>query len=233
MGAGTLRRMLFRTGVIVLVFAALSIASLSLLFWAGAGAGVAFACEALVLTLYVVLLMRQNLTLSVGADGVRVRRWFGGARFFRYTDMESIALDRSTVSLRLRHGRTLTMSKGAARARKLFGSDMHDEVEGLVARVSARIDAHCTHDDVSVRAALARGERPTAEWLRSLRLYADASASFRTPAIPADIFWGVVEDATAPATARVGAAVALHGKLDDVARARLRVAADGCAAPQL
>ena len=228
---GTLRRMLLRTGVIVLVVVALCIASLSLLLWAGVA--VAFACEALVLTLYAVLLMRQHLTLSVGADGVRVRRWFGGARFFRYTDMESIALDGSTVSLRLRHGTTLTMSKVAARATKLFGSDIRDEVEGLVARVSARIDTHRTHNEVSVRAALARGERPTAEWLRSLRLYADASASFRTPAIPADIFWGVVEDATAPATARVGAAVALHGKLDDAARARLRVAADGCAAPQL
>jgi hypothetical protein len=228
MSDGTFRRSLVHTLLVAVGFFVLSMAALPLCIKSPFG----WAVEVLVLAAYVIVLMRQRLTVSVGADGVRIRRWFGGARFVRYADMLDIATDGTNVTLRLRDGERLTMSSYAKRLVRLMGTDM-EEAEGLVDRVRARIDAHRAHDDARVRAALVKGGRTTSEWLRALQHATDATASFRAAAVPPEVLWAVVEDTTAPATARVGAAIALRAALDEPARARLRVAAEACAAPKL
>jgi hypothetical protein len=80
---------------------------------------------------------------------------------------------------------------------------------------------------------LARGTRTTSEWLRDVAHASDEHASFRTPAVPPDVLWRIVEDPTMVSTARAGAAIALRTGLDDEGRARLRVLADACASPRL
>jgi hypothetical protein len=72
------------------------------------------------------------------------------------------------------------------------------------------------------------------EWLARLRAFGHEDAGgFRDPKIPPERLWRIVEDPSAPASARAGAAVALRAKLDDDGRTRIRVAADATAAPKL
>lgn len=187
------------------------------------------------LVAYLVLLVRGQLTLSVGGDGVRLQRWLGEARFVRYADIKGVRREGGNVFLDLRDGRTLAVSKGLSRkwAARVGGEHLTDEVDGLVARLNQRIDAHERGDDAAVVATLARAGRTTAQWLRDLTSANETQATFRTPAIPRDVLWSVVEDTSAPTSVRVGAAVALRSTLDDAARTRLRIAADACAAPRL
>ena len=88
---------------------------------------------------------------------------------------------------------------------------------------------------VSVDAAslVARGGREVDEWMKALAAIANPATSYRAAAVPVDSFWRVLEDPAAEPTARVGAAMALRDKLDDDARARIRVAAENSAHPKV
>jgi hypothetical protein len=57
--------------------------------------------------------------------------------------------------------------------------------------------------------------------------------TFRQAAVTIEQLWGVVEDATANASMRAAAAIALGRRGDDKTKKRLRVAAQATAAPQL
>jgi hypothetical protein len=229
---GTARRLAIRLVIIVLAFCVLSIGALALMVSAGLFAGAI--AEAGLLVAYLLLLLRSNLSIVVGADGLRIRRWVGRARLLRYVDIDEIALEGPHVCFRLRSGELMTIGKGTGpRIRRFFGDDAQDEAEGFVTRVRARIDAHRGASDVTVRSLLVRGGRRVCVWLRALGISSDGAASFRTAAIPPEVLWSVVEDSTAPPTARVGAAVALRRRFDDAARHRLRVVADACVAPEL
>ncbi len=232
MGEGTFLRGLVRIGLISALLCVLVLASMAAFF--ATGSSIALIAVALTFAGYFILNLRGQLTLSVGADGVEVRRWFGAARFLRYSEIAGISTDGSGVVMELRDGEALTLSHGAgARLTWFVGTETQDEAEGFAARIAPRVKAHETTDDATVRTALDRGGRKTTDWLRALRLYAETSASSRKPATPAELFWGVIEDATAPTTARVGAVVALRGTFDSAARERLRVVAAACVAPRL
>lgn len=230
---GTARQVRIRAAAIVAVAATLCLPLFCVLVFVGVGAAAAGA--AILLAVYTIVILRLNLTLFVGADGLRVQRLLSASRFFHYADMASITRDGPNLTLRLRDGRTLTISAGATGAftRALLGTDIEYEIDGLVRHVAARIDAQGTEGAPHIREALARGERQTQDWLEALRGYSNDRTTFRTLAPPPDAFWAVVEDSTAPATARLGAAVALHPELDDDGRLRLRLAAAACAEPRL
>lgn len=229
---GTIARALAR-GALGLATCVVGIGSV--LFFYSAGPGPTLVASAIFVSGLLVLLARGNLTLSVGADGVHVRRWLGGARFVRYSDIQRVTTNRGTVSLELRNDSTLMMSHGGrARAVWLLGRDTQNEAEAIFTRVASQVEIHRVRELASsIHALLARGARPTERWLGALRVCSDASASFRAAAIPPDVLWSVVEDTTAPPSSRVGAAVALRGTLDHAATARLTRAAEACAAPRI
>ena len=221
-----------RVGVLSLGWAVGWLVSMMLFFMAGtlfglAALSVPVACA--------ILFARGQLTLSVGADGVHIRRCLGVARFIRYADIKHLTTRGPTLSLELQDGSTLTMSHGVgARARWLIGSEVQDDADALFSRVSAHVEHHrASARASSAHASLARGSRPAEEWLRELRVRSEASATWRVAAIPEAVLWTIVEDSTAPPTSRVGAAVALWGGLDATGTARLRVAAQACAAPRV
>lgn len=170
--------------------------------------------------------------VSVGADGIRARRLLSGARFIPFGALESAETDGREVTLRLRDGKVVRMHHPAGKGWKpAFFYDRGDEGRQLVARIKTLAEQHAIAGaDLSM---LARGNRSTDEWLREVSLVSDEHASFRTPAVPPDVLWRVVEDPTMASTARAGAAVALRARLDDDGRARLRVLADACASPRL
>jgi hypothetical protein len=177
--------------------------------------------------------LNQMLRVSVGADGVRVRHLLQRARFVPFSAIEESVTDGRDITLRLAGGEEIVMHHPAGRSSRWLGfTDRADEGQKLVERIKAQVEAHRS-STAADPATFARSGRETAQWVRDVVSAADVNASYRTPAVPPDELWRIVEDAGAPATARAGAAVALRGGLDEEGRVRLRATADACAAPRL
>lgn len=175
----------------------------------------------------------QFVRVSVGADGIHLRRFLARARFIAFGALESATIEGKNVTIETRDGRTfvvhhLSSGKGW---KPLLYRDRADEGQLLVDRINEQAETH-RRGGPEVR-VLARGARTTSEWLREVSRASDEHASFREPAVPIDELWRIVEDPVASTTARAGAALALRTKLDDPGRVRLRVVADACASPKL
>jgi hypothetical protein len=121
---------------------------------------------------------------------------------------------------------------GRARGTSRASTDRELEGQKLVERIQEQVAAHRARAAPD-GASLARSGRATEAWMREVAAVTEAGASYRTPAVPPDELWRIVEDAAAPPTARAGAAVALRQALDAVGRVRLRAVADACAGPRL
>jgi hypothetical protein len=79
-------------------------------------------------------------------------------------------------------------------------------------------------------ALLARGSRPTREWIASLReLATDGASGYRVAALDARALFAILADAGAARELRAGAAIALGGRKEHAPR--LRIAADDVADP--
>jgi len=88
-----------------------------------------------------------------------------------------------------------------------------------------------THDATPILAALPRGERSVAMWLRELR--GAHGGGYRDLAMSDDQLFDILEDATAGDAVRAAAAVCLAARKNDEVNEKLRVAADDVAAPKL
>jgi hypothetical protein len=108
------------------------------------------------------------------------------------------------------------------------------EREALVERLREALDARARAEASTTTVRLvAREGRRTREWVRAMRSVMRTPASYRTPEVPPEALWRVVEDAGADADARTGAALALAPTLDEDGRARMRVAAEAAVEPRL
>jgi hypothetical protein len=182
----------------------------------------------------------QMLRVSVGADGVRLRHLLERARFVPFSSIERAELDGKNVTLHLHTGERIVMHSPAGASGKPGGSldgpvalaDGAIEARKLVERIEAQLAARRARESADAP-TFARAGRETDEWLREVAAATDANASYRTPAVPPEELWRIVEDTAAAPTARAGAAAALREALDDPGRVRLRAAADACAAPRL
>ncbi|MDB5213530.1 MAG: hypothetical protein JWO86_1457, partial [Myxococcaceae bacterium] len=175
----------------------------------------------------------QMLRVSVGADGVRIRHLLQRARFVPFSAIDDALTDGRDITLRLNDGEEIVMHHPGGRGFKpLAFADRADDGRKLVERIKTQVAVHRARGGADAP-VFARAGRDTAQWLRDVAGATDVHASYRTPAIPPDELWRIVEDAAAPPTARAGAAVALRGGLDEDGRVRLRATADACAAPRL
>ncbi len=165
--------------------------------------------------------------VTVGADGVLVR-WLGTERFVAWPSIAAIEAFDGGVVLVLGQGRWLTLRTPAAHERH------YPEREAMIERMRAawRATPRREPDEVASRLLVRRGAR-TSEWVRSMRGLLCAEPGYRHGAMPPERLWRVVEDPAADAVARIGAAVALAGSLDDSGSERLRAAAAACAEPRL
>ena len=178
--------------------------------------------------------------VSVGADGIRLRHPLQRARFVPFAAIEGAETDGTDVTMRLNDGEILRVHSPAGANAKRRGflsgpialSDRVLEARKLVERIEEQLAMRRARANADAP-VFARAGRETDAWLREVAGATEANASYRTPAVPADELWRIVEDTAAPATARAGAAAALRQALDDDGRVRLRAAADACAAPRL
>jgi hypothetical protein len=171
-----------------------------------------------------VVYARMALRVDVGSDGILLHRLFD-RRFISHGSLESVTTEGLGVVLRLRSGNVVNLSTGTSSAQL-------EARDALVHRIE---EAHAAfaadHGPETAEALVAPGGRAPARWLREIRALATAR-DYRETRLDEERLWRVVDDATAPAGTRAGAALALSA-LDQASRTRLRVAAESCAEPKL
>lgn len=166
--------------------------------------------------------------VEVAADGVLVS-WLGSSTFLPFRAIDEATASSVGVLLRTSDGREhdirLTQTDG--------GRDV--ERDALLARIEAGVRRQRDAQRGSEEALLARGGRSVADWVAAMRALGVSDAGgYRAASIPRDRLWEILEDPTSDASARAGAAIALHATArDDGARARLATVATRTAAPSL
>jgi hypothetical protein len=169
----------------------------------------------------------------VGADGVLVS-WFWRKRFIGYSDVRAVrpfgSGSHQGVALWLALGPPLKLP-----LKPKLTSQLSDQETDLVTqRIQQAIAIfHQKRHERDV-ALPERGPRSLEEWIRLLRAAGSgANADHRTAPIPFEELFRIVEDPGAAPAERARAAVAIGGGLDDSGRARLRIAAEATAAPEI
>jgi hypothetical protein len=194
----------------------------------GPGAG-AVVFIAVFVTLFVALFAAVRAAwgpakLTVGADGIVVDRPFGKV-FVPHARLASIKINHDVVVFTLVDG-----SRVRARARHL------DDVQRgeLRARLDAARAAFDRGDqDAEALARLDRAGRSFDVWRGALRALLDRQGSYRETPLTREQLLAVLESPAAPAERRLAAAVSLSAADDAQIAARIRVAAEACARPQV
>jgi hypothetical protein len=172
--------------------------------------------------------------ISVGIDGVH-ERWLWRKRLIPMAQIAGVErIDDRQLWLRLRDGSGHMLFTSMHRKNNLgtsFAKQHGDAVQARIAEAHQAFLAHASAADVS--ALVAKGTRTREEWLAALGKLRDAQGGYRDAVVRDDDLWRLVEDPSAPADARGGAALLLRRSLDEEGKARVRVAAEATASPQL
>jgi hypothetical protein len=179
------------------------------------------------------LAVQAQARLTVGADGVLLATHaFRRTTFYPYATIVDVRRDAGDIVIGLASGESLRLGIGGSGG--LDGGEAEREVTAALARIAEARAAYASAGASSdVATVLARGDRDVGSWSAALKALLGDARTYRTPAVPPETLWRVLEDPRQPATARAGAAVALRGTLDDEARGRLRVATATCASAEL
>lgn len=157
--------------------------------------------------------------VSVGADGLRLKRTLTRERFLSFAEVSDAKVDGKDLHLTLTDGTKMAL---------------HLDEEGPT--LGERIREALTHyraRNANAATVVARGDRSTAEWIKDAKTIRERDVSYRQAAVPDEQLWSIVEDASASPTERAGAALALRAELDGDGRTRLRIAAGACAEKKL
>jgi hypothetical protein len=135
------------------------------------------------------------------------------------------------MTLHLHDGTKIAMFLGCGPRSRFPGNERFvDATRALTRTIQRELTRH--RDGAhSSSLLLERGGRPASAWLRDLPTL--NAESYRRPSLPAEELWRIVENPSAPPTARAGAALVLRDNLDSAGCVRLRRAAEACAAPHL
>lgn len=166
--------------------------------------------------------------IRVGVDGVHFR-WLWMSEFTAFSDVRGILLKKEEKAEILE----LTLHDGAKRRIPLdVGND--EDASFSYRRVLQAYEAYRERQGSGDIEALARAGRDPAAWLTALRsLAAGANAGMRTAPVPPERLWSILNDPSAPAAARAGAAAALSSVATGSERRKIRIAADAIAEPRL
>lgn len=174
----------------------------------------------------IVTLARRTASVTVGLDGIEIQRG-GATRFVSLADVADVHLTTAGVEIADADGeRTQLLARRGL---------PEDRIKAVVLRIREALDVRRRRGGAARVAALARGDRSVADWRSELRALAKRGGGYRAAAPSREELVDLLDDPTASAERRVGAALALAGaaEADPAARERLRVAADTCASPRL
>jgi hypothetical protein len=155
--------------------------------------------------------------VAVGVDGVHVRGT-SRAKFFAYRDLDEARANGGDIEL-------------VRRGRVLLRLQLHGEDAMRRDAVLARITEHIARVKEG-RGAMA-AQMVASSTKEALARIAHGGADYRMAAMTREQLWALVEGPEIEASARKAAAVALATSNDGSERARLRVAAEHCAEPQV
>jgi hypothetical protein len=187
-----------------------------------------FVVTSAIAALVIVIFGSSRIDVTVGTDGVRLHRAPWRVRFVPYAALNGVDLGNRRLTMRIRGERAVHASFGAtANAYTAGGAE---DARAFVARVEENLVHHRARANSAVR-GLSRGGRAPTIWLRDLASL--SRATYRTPAVAHDALWQIVEDPSADASERAGAALLLRPTLDVAARADLARIAESSAHPSL
>ncbi|MGO9715257.1 MAG: hypothetical protein ACLQBL_40795 [Polyangiaceae bacterium] len=155
--------------------------------------------------------------VAVGLDGVHVRGT-SRAKFFAYRDLDAVRTKGSDLEL-------------VRRGRVVLRLQLHGEDASRRDAVLARISEHIARVKEG-RGATTAGLVSSAT-KETLERVAHGGADYRMAAVTREELWALVEGPEIEASARRAAAEALVKSSGEAERARLRVAAERCAEPQV
>jgi hypothetical protein len=160
---------------------------------------------------------RARTDIALAADGLTLRHR-GRQRSIPLSTIAEPTVSGNTATLVLTSGETLDLR---------FGGD-NDETAALhhaafMARLRQALGRrHRLPIADPGEAMLTKGEQATSDWAKHLSTLARAEEGYRVATVPPDTLWRIAEGVSAEPSARVGALVALHARLDDDARVRLQ-----------
>lgn len=166
---------------------------------------------------YALLLPRARVRtdIALGADGLTLRHR-GRQRSIALSTIAELEVDGNTATLILTSDERLVLR---------FGADNDAEAAlqhgAFVARLRQTLGRRHRPRDPG-EALLTKGEQETSDWAKHLATLARAEEGYRVATVQPDTLWRIAEGTGAEPTARVGALVALHSRLDDDARSRLQ-----------
>lgn len=172
--------------------------------------------------------------LSVGDDGLAIQRE-ATERFIPFRRIERVDETTFGVELTLEGGERLTLTivpPWLLRDPAETGLSMvlaERRREHLLALLRER-SAGAGAPEERVASLFERGGRPVTAWQAALRrLVGDAGVDYRRAKLTREQAFGVLEDGSAPAELRIGAALALSSTRDRESAQRVRIAAQRCA----
>ncbi|MFT3773537.1 MAG: hypothetical protein QM820_49815 [Minicystis sp.] len=176
---------------------------------------VVFGLIALQITSVLALMLTSMAQVTVGSDGVLVRR-LGERRFFAFAEVESVAeIEGEKLRLTLRSGGFYDLY--THKDQNLGKIGYEEKCDKLLARIRAGIARHADDEDRAQRA------EAVVDRVREAR-----QPGYRVAEPPSvDDLWSVVGDASASPEARARAAAALRRQAGAGSRAKLlRIAGD-------
>jgi hypothetical protein len=170
--------------------------------------------------------------LRIGADGISLKGGSTSAtRFVRFEQLEKIEVTSYTFNRKESIGLKVTYG---GKSDVLGDIDSVQEAEAVVKEIldtKARWEQE--RSPVVGLATLDNAGAPVGAWIEALRSRAKNDADYRNAALGRDQLLELIENGTATAEHRVGAAVLLAAKEGGPARERIRIAAETTANPKL
>jgi hypothetical protein len=174
--------------------------------------------------LMVAALWTRTCKVTVGADGIAIRRPLRKARFLPFSEVREVHREKSDVVVSLVGERAVRFGCHGG-SRRLTGADADAAVLALLQRIEDARNRAGDEAPVAARALLARGSLGRAEWRRRVDQLGEEAGSYRVSAVPAGELWKVLADPRETAEVRAAAALAVRRTLDDAGRERVRIAA--------
>ena len=168
----------------------------------------------------------RPIELRVGTDGLTLRGAFK-TRFVPFADLAGVGENSGDPMLYYRDGHTEVIWNSAVSRRP-------DLLAALQHRVNGALASNAEHDGLMARAAiLERRGRPLAEWRDEVARVADPTKDYRHTGLSRREVEALLADVRSPVEHRIAAAMALRSLDAGEGPTRVRVAAAGCASPEM
>lgn len=168
----------------------------------------------------------RPIELRVGTDGVTLRGAFK-TRFVPFAELSGVGENGGDPMLYYRDGHTEVIWNSAVSRQPELLSALQHRVNGVLA-------ANAQHDALMARAALLeRRGRSLGQWQAEVARVVDPTRSYRDVALSRQEAEALLDDVRSPIEHRIAAAMALRSLDQGEGSTRIRVAAEGCASPEM